>query len=771
MVDEDAERPDGQQRRVTRIEIDAVERPTLVNEMWARGRDTTYRYDANGNVARRQTDGRFLPTAENPDRYDGGRTTAFVYDPLDRETRAIVCPDPTGACTESTAGARITRTDWYDSGDKSLIIKPNDVRESRFWFNDGRLAQMTRTTAGGVEQKSQLYAYDPNGNRTLDERGSHRYSARDGLIRWTRATRPANSTVHYELTGSGAIDREQDSAGPDTDYEYVGDRLDKATITGDGGSVSADYRYDDFGSLSRIDADGADTRFVYDEFQRLVQAKSDDPQAGEADDRFCYDGLDRRDLRIVGSDTATCSNPTAGGAQTLEYSYVGLTEQLSREQRSDGTARTYDYDSAHQRLGQTRPGGAYRSYAIDANGSVEGLESANGTVAPQDSYSYDPYGNLQPRTKDPDDPTADAEAELSPEAQDNPFRFEGFYYDRGPQAYDMQAREYLPDIGRFLSPDRYEDPTRDLALQLDPRTHNRYAFVGGNPVTYLDFDGHEPPHGSYVDAPTDYYGESSMSPKDRREQQAEERRAPTFLSPDARDRNLAAPELVVARTWSNATARAAAWRAAHLPPQEGFASTEAAAAFVERFERAHGLNWHGPRSMGAVQAAKQGREDFKKWLALNGPNPIADDVALGVASSHPAAIGIRTALPSRVLEAAKAGDDVARLSGPLRNALRAKAGFKSTGEPIIVDPSIGANPQRVAAALRARGINARSVREAFGRDDVKDPEILRVAEQLGGRVLASDRGRKVGGFGPRAIRITQRIRSPEDVVRLFNTGR
>lgn len=147
-----------------------------------------------------------------------------------------------------------------------------------------------------------------------------------------------------------------------------------------------------------------------------------------------------------------------------------------------------------------------------------------------------------------------------------------------------------------------------------------------------------------------------------------------------------------------------------------------------------------------------------RTVAVRGYDPSRD-----VSRSRSAAGGRR--------RATKAGHDVAQLAGPLRSALRTKAGFKSTGEPIIVDPSIGANPQAVAEALRARGINARSVREAFGRSDIQDRDILQVAEQLQGRVLASDRGRDIGGgFGRRAIRVPQRARAVDDVVRLFMEG-
>jgi hypothetical protein len=65
----------------------------------------------------------------------------------------------------------------------------------------------------------------------------------------------------------------------------------------------------------------------------------------------------------------------------------------------------------------------------------------------------------------------------------------------------------------------------------------------------------------------------------------------------------------------------------------------------------------------------------------------------------------------------------AEMSAEMRALVAKRAGFASQGEPLIVDNSIGVNPGRVAAALRADGYNARSVIEIFGRDP-GDPAIL-----------------------------------------------
>jgi hypothetical protein len=95
------------------------------------------------------------------------------------------------------------------------------------------------------------------------------------------------------------------------------------------------------------------------------------------------------------------------------------------------------------------------------------------------------------------------------------------------------------------------------------------------------------------------------------------------------------------------------------------------------------------------------------------------------------------------------------------------AGFGDEGTPLIVDTSLGVHPERLADALRAEGINARSVKEVFGRTKIEDRLIRETAEAVHGRVVASDRGRILGeGFGPEAITVANRVKRIEDVVRL-----
>jgi RHS repeat-associated protein len=134
------------------------------------------------------------------------------------------------------------------------------------------------------------------------------------------------------------------------------------------------------------------------------------------------------------------------------------------------------------------------------------LEGSNGVVAANEAYKYDPYGaDLADNTQAPGTtpaPPPPSATSLDQAALDNPFRFQGFYYDAAIKSYDMQAREYQPLVGRFTTPDRLEFAPADYSLQADPLTQDRYTFAAANPVNNTEWDGHcGPPPSSSAGRP------------------------------------------------------------------------------------------------------------------------------------------------------------------------------------------------------------------------------------------------------------------------------
>jgi RHS repeat-associated protein len=243
-----------------------------------------------------------------------------------------------------------------------------------------------------------------------------------------------------------------------------------------------------------------DVAYSYDKFDRLKSSRGQTEPLGTT---YSYDALDRRASKCAGSAATDC----AGGSRT-DFAYIGLTTATSSEKRGASATvtasdRSYDYDAQLNRLGTDWKTGTgapqYRSYAIGPDGTVEGLEGTNGVVAADEKYKYDPYGadltdNTQApgTTPAPPPPTATT---LNQNAQDNPFRYQGVYYDAAIKSYDMQAREYQPLVGRFTTPDRLESAPADYSLQANPLTQNRYAFAAANPINNIESDGHCSPDG------------------------------------------------------------------------------------------------------------------------------------------------------------------------------------------------------------------------------------------------------------------------------------
>ncbi|MEV4419311.1 RHS repeat-associated core domain-containing protein [Patulibacter sp. NPDC049589] len=264
-------------------------------------------------------------------------------------------------------------------------------------------------------------------------------------------------------------------------------------------------------------------RNVYDMFERLTagkqrtHGKTDGSDGGSLNgtQAFCFDPFDRRDRGVTGltgaADPADTSNEDSGrtraqtactssaaslgqGVAAYDYSYLGLTEQLSREGRPDNRTQSYEYTAAGERLGRVKnPDSSnreWRAYDVDAQGSVVGLEKADtGATNPEPSTGTD-ANKLNTFDTDPFGAPVAAETNLAPEAKENPFRFQGFYRDQDTGTYDMQARAYRPETGRFLQQDRFEDPQADLTLASDPLTASRYAFTAGNPSSRAEYDGH-----------------------------------------------------------------------------------------------------------------------------------------------------------------------------------------------------------------------------------------------------------------------------------------
>jgi RHS repeat-associated protein len=162
------------------------------------------------------------------------------------------------------------------------------------------------------------------------------------------------------------------------------------------------------------------------------------------------------------STIAGCTPPTStlGTTDTLENTALGVSAETI-----DGATTYYIRDPRGGLLAE-RTGTNTYYYRFDGQGSITGLLNTSGSVVA--TYSYDPYGQL----------TGISGGSV---ATNNPWRYIGAYED-GSGLYKMGARYYDPSLGRFTQQDPVFNP-------LDPKSWNRYIYVGDDPINFSDPDG------------------------------------------------------------------------------------------------------------------------------------------------------------------------------------------------------------------------------------------------------------------------------------------
>ena len=101
-------------------------------------------------------------------------------------------------------------------------------------------------------------------------------------------------------------------------------------------------------------------------------------------------------------------------------------------------------------------------YLHNAHGDITSMIDASGKVL--NSYQYDAFGDTITYS----------------ETVANRFRYTGEQFDTITGQYYLRARYYDPQVGRFTQEDTYRGDGLNL-----------YAYVGNNPVSFVDPSGHE----------------------------------------------------------------------------------------------------------------------------------------------------------------------------------------------------------------------------------------------------------------------------------------
>ena len=292
----------------------------------------------------------------------------------------------------------------------------------------------------------------------------------------------------YTFDNSGRIERKVLSDGSAVDYQYGQDgKLVRETLT-DGGAIvrDTDYVYDGNGNMTRRTIDGDTTDYTYDTNDRLISAGAASfswdangnllahDENGVAE-QFSYDTQDRLVSYV------------RRGVDPVEINYTYHHDGLLRSRSDNGQMVFYTWDRSLPALPMlleisdgsgalnTRffNDGLFVTHSVDASnnvtiylrdhgGSVTGIVQ-NGVLT---SIRYDAFGR---RIN-----TTGTAAEIG---------YANALTDSDSGLVFMRSRWYDPEYGRFLSADSAApDPAR-------PKTINRYAYVGGDPVNRFDPNG------------------------------------------------------------------------------------------------------------------------------------------------------------------------------------------------------------------------------------------------------------------------------------------
>jgi RHS repeat-associated protein len=431
-------------------EYDSMDR--LLKRIDQLGRPETFSYDGNGNLV------------STTDRKT--QTTTFTYDPLNRRTQASYADGAVATFTYD-AGGRLLQADdtadphrpialQYDGLDR-LLAETTSLGTVSYQYDP--LGRRTHMTVGG--QSPVTYAYDAASRlRTITQAPLTPVDIQyDALGRRTLLTLPNGVSTEYVYDLGSRLTAlvYRNALGPlgDLTYQYdsAGNRV------GVGGSFartllpdpvpSATYdaanrqlafgtktmTFDDNGSLTTLAEPAGTTTFTWDTRNRLVSMSSPSQTAS-----FTYDAQGRRARRTVGS-------------VTTQFQYDGL--DAIREVGGAGDASYLGTLKIDEKLTRTDTVGVIH-FLADSLGSTVAL--ANTAGDPTTIYTYEAYGRT----------VVDGAAE-------NPIQFTGRENDSSGLYY-YRERYYAPALARFIAQDA-------IGIQSGV---NRYAYVGGSPLNYVD---------------------------------------------------------------------------------------------------------------------------------------------------------------------------------------------------------------------------------------------------------------------------------------------
>ena len=434
---------------LTKIDRDILGRERNITDH--KGRSISYEYDDAGN--------------RTGIRYANGKNVRYIYD--DR-----------GLLTDIEASAPKMKS---SSAPSSASVKAT-TKVSLSYDSYGRIASKT------IGPAETVYTYDKCGHLA-------------SLVNKKNGTVLDSYAYSYDQAGNLVASCQKREGMPDAtgSYEYGYDEIGRLNRVTKDGSPLRSYTYDAFGNRTILDEAGAKTEYLYNKANQLMRA--DTPHGTTI---FEYD---KRGNAI--------HKRTEGASNTfsVDYRYGANNRLIQAVKNADGKSLTarYAYNGLGIRVSRTTDAGSIdyvldqtkmynnllESIQVDDLGSMESpSKSENFTWLGNELVMADETAILSGRLGTPErvagasehsfgyDEFGVSEASKIPEPTGElPLGFTGYMRDDISDTLFAQAREYMPEIGRFMGRDILKGRVEQ------PRSLNEYAYCHSDPVGFVDLNG------------------------------------------------------------------------------------------------------------------------------------------------------------------------------------------------------------------------------------------------------------------------------------------
>mgnify|MGYP003296650309 CR=1 FL=1 len=412
----------------------------------SRDQQTVYSYDLLGRIIKQEDEAGIIEYT-----YDSNDNVLTVTETIGEQVNVITRTYDGLNRVKTYEDAKGNRIEYsYDKvGNLVALTYPNG-KEVTYTYNKNCSVESVTDWNG----RTTTYGYDKNGRLVETKRPN-------GTVEKREYDKVGQLTLILDMSGDKVINRQEysyDASGNISEVKqlYNGElnftEVENTTMTYDKNNRLLTYNgekveYDKDGNMTYGPLNGKMAEFIFDCRNRLIKA---------GDTSYEYDAENNR-IAVVTETKRTeyVINSQPELSQVLQGTVTEIGDETSTE-------TTYYY-YGQGLLAQENSKG-YLTYHFNNVGSTMAVTDAEGMKVA--SYNYSPYGEL-------------LEGEYDENIQ---FLYNGQYgvTTDGNGLYYMRARYYNVDIKRFVNQDVLTGTLERIS------SLNRYSYVEGNPISYLD---------------------------------------------------------------------------------------------------------------------------------------------------------------------------------------------------------------------------------------------------------------------------------------------